>query len=290
MGSLSICGACIESNNQQVVSGLASFGWIDSEIHVRFKLLHEECIEFNKLGLRDNVAQICVLESLNQNNTKDMPALPSRCVTSADHGQATTTQKVGMKPSQIMYFMADRKKELKDGDAEGGLGYLSAKFVNDSLFVFKFTVDENSCLDTLFWIDGRSRMDYAAFGNVLGLTQQWASLRIYSANARERTSTGRWRLGQTSVASPLRLVPLVVKGINVEGGSGDWGRGVGKAPPPPPMRFSPSLLYLTLPLSLDLQHLFLFPSRSCRHSFRFDLLSLAVFTTWVLLLVDPLHA
>ncbi|XP_038897965.1 carbon catabolite repressor protein 4 homolog 6-like isoform X2 [Benincasa hispida] len=29
----------------------------------RFKLLHEESIEFNKLGLRDNVAQICVLES-----------------------------------------------------------------------------------------------------------------------------------------------------------------------------------------------------------------------------------
>ncbi|KAJ4957551.1 hypothetical protein NE237_024662 [Protea cynaroides] len=29
----------------------------------RFKLLHEEFIEFNKLGLRDNVAQICVLES-----------------------------------------------------------------------------------------------------------------------------------------------------------------------------------------------------------------------------------
>lgn len=67
---------------------------------------------------------------------------------------------------------ADRKKELKDGDAEGGLGYLSAKFVNDSLFVFKFNVDENSCLDTLFWTDGRSQMDYAAFGNVLGLTQR----------------------------------------------------------------------------------------------------------------------
>ncbi|KAL7182003.1 hypothetical protein ACSBR1_040840 [Camellia fascicularis] len=39
----------------------------------RFKLLHEECIEFNKLGLRDNVAQICVLESLNKNDNKDMP-------------------------------------------------------------------------------------------------------------------------------------------------------------------------------------------------------------------------
>ncbi|KAF9617474.1 hypothetical protein IFM89_036435, partial [Coptis chinensis] len=33
----------------------------------RFKLLHEESIEYNKFGLRDNVAQICVLESRNQN-------------------------------------------------------------------------------------------------------------------------------------------------------------------------------------------------------------------------------
>jgi len=28
----------------------------------RFKLVHEESIQFNQLGLRDNVAQICVLE------------------------------------------------------------------------------------------------------------------------------------------------------------------------------------------------------------------------------------
>ncbi|KAG4965404.1 hypothetical protein JHK85_040379 [Glycine max] len=38
-----------------------------------FKLLYEECIEFNKLGLRDNVAQLCVLEFINQNGS-----LPSR--------------------------------------------------------------------------------------------------------------------------------------------------------------------------------------------------------------------
>ncbi|KAH7845678.1 hypothetical protein Vadar_004776 [Vaccinium darrowii] len=44
------------------------------KIHVRFKLLHEECIEFIKLGLRNNVAQICVFESLNQTDTKDMSA------------------------------------------------------------------------------------------------------------------------------------------------------------------------------------------------------------------------
>ncbi|KAL6208165.1 hypothetical protein ACLB2K_019116 [Fragaria x ananassa] len=41
----------------------------------RFKLLHEECIEFNKLGLRDNVAQICVLESLRKTSKKNNAAL-----------------------------------------------------------------------------------------------------------------------------------------------------------------------------------------------------------------------
>ncbi|XP_057960189.1 carbon catabolite repressor protein 4 homolog 6 [Malania oleifera] len=37
----------------------------------RFKLLYEEGIEFNKLGLRDNVAQICVLESMSPKGTKN---------------------------------------------------------------------------------------------------------------------------------------------------------------------------------------------------------------------------
>ncbi|XP_047058287.1 carbon catabolite repressor protein 4 homolog 6-like isoform X2 [Lolium rigidum] len=36
----------------------------------RFQLRYEESIEFNKLGLRDNVAQLCVLESLVQRNVQ----------------------------------------------------------------------------------------------------------------------------------------------------------------------------------------------------------------------------
>lgn len=43
----------------------------------RFKLLHEESIEFNKLGLRDNVAQICVLESMNQKDKRYASAFPA---------------------------------------------------------------------------------------------------------------------------------------------------------------------------------------------------------------------
>ncbi|XP_044464038.1 carbon catabolite repressor protein 4 homolog 6 isoform X5 [Mangifera indica] len=41
----------------------------------RFKLLYEESIEYSKLGLRDNVAQICVLEMLGQNFNKNGPPL-----------------------------------------------------------------------------------------------------------------------------------------------------------------------------------------------------------------------
>lgn len=42
----------------------------------KFKLIHEECIEFNRLGLRDNVAQICVLESVIQDGTKSQSNKP----------------------------------------------------------------------------------------------------------------------------------------------------------------------------------------------------------------------
>ncbi|XP_026389804.1 carbon catabolite repressor protein 4 homolog 6-like isoform X2 [Papaver somniferum] len=48
----------------QAIDGCAIF-WRTT----RFKLRHEESIEFRNLGLRDNVAQVCVLESRNQNST-----------------------------------------------------------------------------------------------------------------------------------------------------------------------------------------------------------------------------
>ncbi|ESQ41090.1 hypothetical protein EUTSA_v10012752mg [Eutrema salsugineum] len=43
----------------------------------RFKLVHEESIQFNQLGLRDNVAQICVLETLLNSHTKEIEVSPS---------------------------------------------------------------------------------------------------------------------------------------------------------------------------------------------------------------------
>lgn len=43
----------------------------------RFKLLYEESIEFCKLGLRDNIAQICVFESLDQCMNRNTSAFTS---------------------------------------------------------------------------------------------------------------------------------------------------------------------------------------------------------------------
>ncbi|KAI3836048.1 hypothetical protein MKW92_041426 [Papaver armeniacum] len=53
----------------QAIDGCAIF-WRTT----RFKLRHEESIEFRNLGLRDNVAQVCVLESRNQNSTDKVSA------------------------------------------------------------------------------------------------------------------------------------------------------------------------------------------------------------------------
>ncbi|KAI8537876.1 hypothetical protein RHMOL_Rhmol09G0058300 [Rhododendron molle] len=61
----------------------------------------------------------------------------------------------------------ERTQEIRNGDAEGALGYLSTQVSNDPLFFFKYNVDEEDRLETLFWADGRSQMDYAAFGDVL---------------------------------------------------------------------------------------------------------------------------
>ncbi|KAB5513946.1 hypothetical protein DKX38_027852 [Salix brachista] len=60
----------------------------------RFRLIHEESIEFNKHGLRDNVAQICVLELIRQDNTAD---------TSTLHTSSTSSNKVLICNIHVLY-------------------------------------------------------------------------------------------------------------------------------------------------------------------------------------------
>ncbi|KAI8571684.1 hypothetical protein RHMOL_Rhmol01G0138400 [Rhododendron molle] len=112
-----------------------------------------------------------------------------RHVGDTDIAQVMAMQNVGMKAAEIMDYMtcqsggfhnvgftvkdlrnklhSSRKAEIRNGDAEGALGFLAAQVSTDPLFFFKYTVDEEDRLETLLWTDGRSQMDYAAFGDVL---------------------------------------------------------------------------------------------------------------------------
>ncbi|XXG47617.1 hypothetical protein AAC387_Pa02g2235 [Persea americana] len=66
---------CLQMRTGPPIDGCAIF-WRTT----RFKLLHEEHIEFDKLGLRNNVAQICVLESTSPSPTEsDSTASSTRC-------------------------------------------------------------------------------------------------------------------------------------------------------------------------------------------------------------------
>ncbi|CAL5379164.1 unnamed protein product [Camellia sinensis] len=65
------------------------------------------------------------------------------------------------------YIQAERKIEMKDGDAECALAYLCAKADANPYFFYKYDKDQENQLGKLFWADSRSRLDYAAFGDVL---------------------------------------------------------------------------------------------------------------------------
>ncbi|XP_028108698.1 protein FAR1-RELATED SEQUENCE 5-like [Camellia sinensis] len=65
------------------------------------------------------------------------------------------------------YIQAERKIEMKDGDTEYALAYLCAKADANPYFFYKYDKDQENRLGKLFWADSRSRLDYAAFGDVL---------------------------------------------------------------------------------------------------------------------------
>ncbi|KAI8555919.1 hypothetical protein RHMOL_Rhmol05G0213400 [Rhododendron molle] len=112
-----------------------------------------------------------------------------RKVRSPDKTSANTMHKVGIKTHHIMdfaaqqsggydkigytqkdlynYFTAQRKIEVADGDTEGALAYLCAKAEYDTLFYYKYDVDEQNRLNNLFWRYSTSLIDYMCFGDVL---------------------------------------------------------------------------------------------------------------------------
>ncbi|KAM6583260.1 hypothetical protein CsatB_010262 [Cannabis sativa] len=65
--------------------------------------------------------------------------------------------------------VAGAKREEKiETDSEGALGFLDCLVERDPNFFVVYQVDKENRLANLFWADGNSRVDYVAFGDVLG--------------------------------------------------------------------------------------------------------------------------
>ncbi|XP_028086893.1 protein FAR1-RELATED SEQUENCE 5-like [Camellia sinensis] len=84
-----------------------------------------------------------------------------RFVTSVDQAQAKAMRNVGMRTSQIMDFMVYQSEGYEE------VGFIHRDLHNQFQAERKYNVDKDNRLDKIFWADGRSRMDYAVFGDVL---------------------------------------------------------------------------------------------------------------------------
>ncbi|XP_030945725.1 protein FAR1-RELATED SEQUENCE 7-like [Quercus lobata] len=166
--------------------------------------IRKDEIKHNKDNTVTSRRWVCAKEGLqirknesNLNCMRERPITRSGCkaafrirtIKDSDKAKIIALHNVGVKSNQIMdhmiqqaggyenigftskdlynYLVAIRNNNTRDGDVECALGYLQAKVDMDSSFFLKYTIDEESRLANLFWIDSQSRLDYACFGDVV---------------------------------------------------------------------------------------------------------------------------
>ena len=72
-----------------------------------------------------------------------------------------------MKKDLYNHIEQQKQAQVKDRDANADISYLQGKVGNDLLFFGKYTLTDDQRLQTLFWADGTSIVDYEYFGDVL---------------------------------------------------------------------------------------------------------------------------
>lgn len=61
----------------------------------------------------------------------------------------------------------ERKHIIRAGDAQNAIDHFKRKQAEDAMFFYSVQVDDNNRLINFFWRDGRSRIDYDCFGDVI---------------------------------------------------------------------------------------------------------------------------
>ncbi|KAH1130087.1 hypothetical protein J1N35_001465 [Gossypium stocksii] len=65
------------------------------------------------------------------------------------------------------FLRIEREKLIEVGDAQSIIDFFKYKQAEDPMFFYSIQVDQNNRLPNFFWRDGRSKLDYDCFGDVL---------------------------------------------------------------------------------------------------------------------------
>jgi len=76
--------------------------------------------------------------------------------------------KLGMTVKDVPnFFYTEKSKLIKGGDAKSLINHLQNRQAQDAMFYYSVQLDQESRLTNVFWRDGKSKVDYDCFGDVV---------------------------------------------------------------------------------------------------------------------------
>ncbi|KEH26293.1 FAR1 DNA-binding domain protein [Medicago truncatula] len=76
--------------------------------------------------------------------------------------------KLGMTMKDVHNFVyTEKSKLIKGGDAQSLINHLQNRQAQDAMFYYSVQLDQESRLTNVFWRDGKSKVDYDCFGDVV---------------------------------------------------------------------------------------------------------------------------
>ena len=102
---------------------------------------------------------------MQMNNMLKSGILPNHIYASFAN-QAGGYDKIGFRRKDL-YNQIARQRRLRKTDASCALNYLCGLALNDPMMFFKHTTDSTGRLQHLFWCDGKSRLDYQVYGDIV---------------------------------------------------------------------------------------------------------------------------
>ena len=109
-------------------------------------------------SLNQQLPKLNVCKNLYSNN--EHPRLHSPTVRGRDRLSF-------LKKDMYNKFSSYRRAIGNKTDSQGVLGYLTCFVIRDGNFFCRFNVNEDDCLNNLFWVDGTCRIGFQTFGDVL---------------------------------------------------------------------------------------------------------------------------